>query len=288
MPIQPSRENLQQYAAPPLAGWLIHAARRGSSIFYGQAKRRLETEIGFSTIFSTHIGIPAGTLMDRILEARPDCPLLNVLLVNQDGLGPGTGARGYMATYLNRPALRNRGYRNRNRRSWRAAAEEIAADVYAFDEWHQVYLEAFGQPLPPFAVPQGHEAAGGRGGGQGEGRRHEQLRHWVMRNPGEINPAYAGFRAETEVVLESADRVDVVFYGPDETVAIEVKSIDSNEADLRRGVFQCIKYRAVMKAMDVRSKHTVTTILVTQERLPGDLTVLARSNRVRRFLAPRL
>ena len=61
------------------------------------------------------------------------------------------------------------------------------------------------------------------------------------------------------------------YYGPEGTVAVEVKSVDSDEVDLRRGVFQCIKYRAVMEAMDVRSDASVTAVLVTQEALPGDL-----------------
>ena len=89
-----------------------------------------------------------------------------------------------------------------------------------------------------------------------------------------------------EGLLDSADRVDVVFYGPSETVAVEVKSGDSNETDLRRGVFQCIKYRAVMEAMDIRAKPIVTAILVTQELLPQNLAALARSNRVLHFRAP--
>ena len=287
-PIRPTAENLQQHAAPPLAQWLIQAARRRSSITYGEAKRRLETEIGFNIIFSAMMGKPAGWLMDQILDVRPDCPLLNVLLVAQRDRMPSVGAGGYMADYLDQPALRARGYRNRYRDRWRAATEAVAADVYAFDEWDQVYLEAFGGPLPAPVVPEGQEEDGTLHGRQGEGPNHEQLRLWIRDNPGEIRPAYMGFRTETEVVLDSADRVDVVFYGRNETVVIEVKSRDSNETDLRRGVFQCIKYRAVMEAMDVRFEIQPTAILVTQEPLPGDLADLARLNRVRHFLAPEL
>ena len=33
-----------------------------------------------------------------------------------------------------------------------------------------------------------------------------------------------------------------------EIITIEVKSRDSNWADLRRGVYQCVQYRAVMEA----------------------------------------
>ena len=288
--IRPNNENLRQRAAPVLAQWLIREARRGSSITYGQAARRLEGEIGFNNIFPlSRMGIPAGHLMDRILEVSPDCPLLNVLLVRQEGRVPSDGAGGYMAAYLEQPELGEPGYLDDHPAEWRAASEAVAADVYAFAEWDQVYEQAFGHPLPPAADPEGQDGDGIAHGRHGEGPNHEELRLWVLNNPGAINPAYENFRAETEVVLDSADRVDVVFFGPNGTVALEVKSSDSNETDLRRGVFQCIKYRAVMEAMDIRSEFTVAAILVTQEDLPGDLAALARLNGVRhiRTLGPR-
>ena len=288
LPIRSTAENLKQHAVPPLAQWLIQAARRRSSITYGEAKRRLETEIGFSTIFSAMMGKPAGWLMDQILDVRADCPPLNVLLVAQKDRLPSAGAGAYMANYLNQPGLSTSGYRNRHRNRWRDAFEAAAADVYAFEDWDQVYLEAFEEPLPASVVPEGHEEDGIPYGRHGEGSNHERLRLWIRDNPSEVRPAYIGFRSETEVVLDSADRVDVVFYGREETVALEVKSVDSNETDLRRGVFQCIKYRAVLEAMDVRSQTRLTAILVTQKPLPGDLADLASLNRIQHFLAPEL
>ena len=55
-----TRDNLKQHAAPPLAQWLIHVAKRRSSVTYGEAARRLEIEFEFDTIFPTRMGIPAG------------------------------------------------------------------------------------------------------------------------------------------------------------------------------------------------------------------------------------
>ena len=107
---------------------------------------------------------------------------------------------------------------------------------------------------------------------------------------GTIPPRSAGatrtLPTNTEVVLDSADRVDVVYYGPDSTVAIEVKSSDSDDTDLRRGIFQCIKYRAVMEAMDIRQDAQVDTVLVTQRSLPSDLRPLLRLHGIGHFKAP--
>ena len=47
-------------------------------------------------------------------------------------------------------------------------------------------------------------------------------------NPERIDRSFRSVRAETEVELLSGDRVDVVLYGERKTVAIEVKSRDSN------------------------------------------------------------
>ena len=281
-----TRENLRQHAAPPLTQWLIQAAKQRSSITYGNAKRQLESEIGFNTIFSSRMGMPAGVLMIRILNVRPDCPLLNILLVRQaDGM-PGPGAGPFMADYLGNRRLASPGFRDRHPQRWRAACDEIATDVYAFRDWDGVYDEAFGHPLPAATRSEGTERDGIRHARRGEGPNHKALRLWVRDNPSLVRPSYADFETDTEVVLESADRVDVVYYGPASTIVIEVKSLDSDDADLRRGVYQCIKYRAVMEAMDVRSEPHVVPVLVTQMRLPGDLAELVRRHGIRHFKAP--
>ena len=223
--------------------------------------------------------------MYRMLEVRPDCPLLNVLLVRREDRMPGSGAGSFMADYLGAPRLKSSGFRERHPRRWRSACDEIATDVYAFREWDEIYAEAFGERLPD-SVPSagGSEKDGIRHARKGEGPNHEALRRWVMDNPDKVRRGYASFATDTEVVLDSADRVDVVYYGPDSTVVIEVKSIDSNDDDLRRGVFQCIKYRAVMEAMDIRLEPRVETLLVTQRKLPNDLRPLLRLHNIGHFI----
>ena len=279
-------DNLKRHASAPLAQWLIYAAKRRSSVTYGEAKRRLETEFEFDTIFPTSMGIPAGALMYRILEIQPDCPLLNILLVRQRDCMPGEGAGPFMADYLEQPSLAKSGYRDRHLQRWRAACDEIAADVYSFKDWDRIYRKAFGKRLPVATSPRGSEHDGIRHSRKGEGPNHKALRLWVRDNPGRVRRSFADFETDTEVILDSADRVDVVYYGSTSTVVIEVKSIDSDVADLRRGVFQCIKYRAVMEAMDMRSETKVVPVLVTQTPLPGDLADLARRHGIRQFSAP--
>lgn len=146
--------------------------------------------------------------------------------------------------------------------------------------------KARGGRLPPTTRPAGAERDGIRHERRGEGSNHKTLRLWIAKNPRRVRRAYVNFETDTEVVLESADRVNVVYYGPTSTVVIEVKSLDSNDEDLRRGIFQCIKYRAVMEVMDMRSNAQVIPMLVTQTPLPVDLAALARRHGIRHFKAP--
>ena len=234
------------------------------------------------------MGVPAGESMNRILAVKSDCPPLNILLVRQGDLMPGKGAGPFMADYRGDERLRAPEFRETNTDEWRLACEDLATDVYAFEGWDEAYRRAFRERLPAPALPKGREKDGISRRRKGEGPRHKALRLWVRDNPGAIRRDYAAFETQSEFLLDSADRVDVVYRGPDSTVAIEVKSSDSDDADLRRGVFQCIKYRAVMDAMDIRSDPRIIAILVTQTPIPGELKGLIRQHGIGHFMAPAL
>ena len=123
------------------------------------------------------------------------------------------------------------------------------------------------------APPRG--GGGGRGGGgDGEGPNHEALRLWVQKHPERVVKGLRGVETGTEVELLSGDRVDVVYRTAREVITLEVKSRDSDWADLRRGVYQCVKYRAVMEAQEGQGS-VVRSLLVTESRLPADLNRLA-------------
>lgn len=291
--IKPTIENLREYGSEPLTRWLITAAQERGTITYGEAKRRLEREHGFSTIFSAMMGKAAGAAMDNILAIDPNAPLINVLLVQQGDRMPGDGAGSYMARRFRRPILRGEDARKHHPEVWRNYFERAAAQVYAYRDWgalyEQVYERDF-QPDPEAARRRNHrdgtERDGLPRGRRGEGENHKSLRLWVTRNPKEVLPKLAVVRTETEVELWSGDRVDAVYYGASSTVAIEVKSRDSNVADMRRGVFQCVKYRAVLQAMDAREAAPVRALLITETPLQSDLVKLAGRLKIRHIIVP--
>ena len=245
-------------ATEPLIRWLIAAANDRRTLTYSEIKRRLETECDFGTIFTVNIGKVAGAVIDKILEQDSSAPLLNVLVVGQDKREPGDGARPYLTKRFPRiRRLKKKDARARHPDLWTCTVNEAAKEVYAFRHWERVYQDIYGSDYASdrsyvAAAEEGSEKDGLPRGRGGEGINHKALRLWVKDNPEGVDRSFRSVRAETEVELLSGDRVDVVLYGERKTVAIEVKSRDSNRADLQRGIYQCVKYKAVLSAQDDR------------------------------------
>lgn len=278
--ISPTYENLESVQATrPLTAWLVHAARSRRTMTYGQAKQRLEDECGFDLIFPVNTGRVAGAAMDRILRHVPDAPLLNVLLVRADSGLPSSGAVGYLADRYDIPWLKKVGADKDAR--WRGLIEKEAAHVYGYARWNDVYRLAYGRSLPASNINLSGKERDGTGRSGGEGANHRALRLKVKREPSLVRRGLRPEDTETEVELLSGDRVDVVSFAKGRTVAIEVKSRDSDWNDLRRGVYQCVKYRAVLAAQDIRQEPTVEGWLVTEKDLPGEIKAFARRLGVR-------
>jgi hypothetical protein len=294
-----TNENLIKHSLEPAMRWLIAAALDRSTLTYGEVKARLEREASFSTIFATRIGLVAGELMYKIQDVEPDAPLINVLVVSQQDGRPSKGAGGFMAQRFGVPKLAEDGAKKRYPGLWERNFSRAADEVYAYgaQEWADLYERVFGRPLTRDGIEQERDKrkqgkekdgvqTGRRYGPGGEGPLHKALRLWVCDNPQALSRRFAGALAETEFDLDSGDRVDVVYQCADRTIVIEVKSRISNAIDLRRGVFQCIKYRAVKCAMDVRPDPPVEAWLVTEEPVKGEIAALLKRHKIKHFLAP--
>ncbi len=292
--MRPTIDNLIEYGTEPLTRWLIEAAKERHAVTYGEAKSRLQREVDFTTIFPIHLGQPAGEAMWRIQDKEPDAPLLNVLLVRQaDGM-PGSGAGGFMANRFQKRILSKKNIRKDDPQLWRRYFEKAATEVYEYPHWDRLYKMAYGRAYRTDTDTEkndpktgGNEKDGQPPNGGGEGKNHRALRLWVRDNPDKILPRIETIRARSEVPLLSGDRVDVAYYARRSTIALEVKSRDSNEADLIRGVYQCVKYRAVLRAMDARRDPDVIAVLVTENELPGHICELAKRHAVRLVTAPK-
>jgi hypothetical protein len=76
--------------------------------------------------------------------------------------------------------------------------------------------------------------------------------------------------------LPSGDFLDVSFKYKNSWIAVEVKSKVSGQADIVRGIFQCVKYQAVLDAvlLSQSKNQDANTILVLESKLPAHLRPL--------------
>ena len=89
-------------------------------------------------------------------------------------------------------------------------------------------------------------------------------------------------KGEQEYLLPSADKIDVLFQDGPWDVAIEVKASNATDDDLLRGVYQCIKYRELLRAMKRVNGEIpqARALLVTERDLPKEHQRIANTVKV--------
>jgi hypothetical protein len=70
--------------------------------------------------------------------------------------------------------------------------------------------------------------------------------------------------------------LDVFFQHGNDSIAVEVKSSLSSEADIVRGIFQCVKYRALLEAQQAAdgNAQSARAILALEAKLPSKFQAL--------------
>lgn len=278
------RKWLNRKGAPYLLALILKKLETMDEPFvtYGETAEMLERELKTSTIFSLHIGSVAGKMMDEIKSIGKDAPPINALVTSSSGI-PGTGFAWYFDNL----------WRDKRRRKWesldRAQKLEVVKDVREavrnYKNWDQVFQTAFGDrpnklDQKTFTERDGKPLEALFPRGKGESEQHKRLREWASNNPSAIGLP-RGFVGEVEQDLLSGDRVDVLFTRGEEFAVVEVKSCLSCNDDLRRGIYQCVKYKEVVRATRLPVEVDVRAILLSERELPAELAARAKLLRVK-------
>ena len=146
--------------------------------------------------------------------------------------------------------------------------------VYSYPHWREVLAELELKPVNLNFSPLVRSASAFRGGG--EGPEHRALKEFVAANPTAIGLPATTPAGDVEFPVASGDCLDVYFRTRSLSIAAEIKSARSNVADLTRGIFQCVKYRAVLEATLVSEGRppNARAILVVGGTMPADLVSL--------------
>lgn len=165
-------------------------------------------------------------------------------------------------------------------------AAQTRQEILAYPHWRKVLKVLHLQPLtlrlPNAESIKKDPSFCGLGGG--ESLEHERLKEYIKRNYGRLGLA-GRHSATLEKILLSGDKIDVLLehISNCNVIGIEAKSRISSDADLIRGVFQCVKYQSVLEAeeeyLTSQDKtwipRAVAVLLVTERALPSAIANLA-------------
>ncbi len=243
---------------------LVRQALAGHPIFY----QALAGELGISN--PRNLNYPLGsvgqTLIDLAKQWGEDIPPIQCLVVNQQDQTPGQGFGWFMPD-----AEEWKGMSPMQRRR---KTEQVMQQIYAYQKWPAVLAALRLEPVENEFEDLLQGAAKMRAGGEGE--EHKRLKEHVRRHPQLVGAKTGGCFGRVEERLPSGDSLDVFFDAGTEWVAVEVKPLSSDELDLTRGIYQCVKYAAVLRAVVIADQKDidVRSVLLIEGRLTERLRLL--------------
>lgn len=162
-------------------------------------------------------------------------------------------------------------FRKLPRRQQRSLVEAELQKVFIYPRWHDVLRELKLRPVKSDFSHLIAQVAAFRAGGESE--EHKRLKLYVAAHPESVGLDADVDAGKVEHPLPSGDTVDVLFKDGADWVAVEVKSSISSNLDIARGLFQCVKYRAVIEAVQATQDldQNARAILVLEGTLPTDL-----------------
>ena len=214
---------------PVLISW---AQAHKSPQYYGT----LSKTIGHSTArIGYQLGVLGEVFNNLREESGEDVPILNALVINKDSKRPSDGLGAVLA-----------GYDKWDKTKQIQEAERENKRAYSYKKWPWV-LKVLGL-LPYNDGSEDVVLKKSYNKNTPESPYHKKLKDYVMNHPKEFGIKDVK-EWETEHDLLSGDKVDVYFkLANDKRIAVEVKSRISDDSDILRGIYQCVKYKAVLAA----------------------------------------
>jgi hypothetical protein len=168
-------------------------------------------------------------------------PPIQCLVVNQQNGFPGDGIGWFTGDAAK--------FKRSTPSQKRQIMKEMLLEIYQYAHWDAI-LKLFGmQPVnviaPEVLRKEAQESV--RRYGTGEGDAHREAKEYVAQHP-ELFGLPHGLRGEIEHPFPSADCLDVLFRDGSRWVGVEVKGPISDDLDIGRGLFQCVKYQALIEA----------------------------------------
>jgi hypothetical protein len=239
---------------------LVRQARAEKPIYYSDLAR----EIGMPNARNLNfvLGAIGNSIKELEKKSNRKIPLINFLVINKSEEMPGSGVEDF---------IEYKYFESLNKNQKRKVVDKILSDIYLYKDWYWVLSELNLKPLETNFDQKLKEPKPFYGKG-GESQEHKDFKNYIADNPTLFNLS-SKLSGITEYELPSMDLIDVVFENKDEIIGIEVKSFISNSADIQRGLFQCVKYKALLEAEQIVNDQIPNSrvILALENKLPEKL-----------------
>jgi hypothetical protein len=276
---------------PHLPAILIQRAKEGRPITYTELADALHEHYGHEpkarkTLYGPPVGAGGFALKALGDKWGERIPPLNVIVVQASTGLPGVGAD-EVAHYFFDDAGRGMA---KNRKAYLDAAMQAVFDYG--QRWDRVALALDADTLDPGAgiedpgdaiplpkLPRAYDA---------ESKEHKALKDWVRKHPEWFDDYGAFGQGVNEHNLSSGDRLDAYFDNGKQYLAVEVKAGHASDAELMRGVYQCVKYKAVLRAerIALRRAPLGEAVLVSTRRPNKETRALLKRLHLDFVLAP--
>jgi hypothetical protein len=243
---------------------LVRQAKAGETIFYSD----LAKEVGMPN--PRNLNFVLGAIGNAIiaLEKRLQIgkiPLINCIVINQTNHLPGDGINFFISKVNFEKLTKNQK---------KEALNRLLAEIYTYPQWDKILIELnlkqakidFIKKFKPIIDNSKHR------NGSGESQQHIDFKNFIAAHP-EILGLKSNVKVTIEYPFPSMDAIDIRFENKSEIIGIEVKSSISDLADILRGLFQCVKYLALISAEQKVNdkKPNCKVILVLQNKFPEEL-----------------
>ncbi|MBN3114674.1 hypothetical protein H4F46_07170 [Pectobacterium brasiliense] len=243
---------------------LVRQAKSGNIITYSDLSEELKMPNPRNLNYV--LGCIGTTLENISKEWGVEIPPIQCLVVNKQTGLPGEGIGWFLTKEYDFSSL--------SRRQKRNLVDAKLNLIYSFNEWNKVLSTLNIRQLKINFKNELDKAAIFIGGGESD--FHKRMKEYISRNPKSVSLSAKTSNGEMEYKLPSGDTIDVLFKNKKDWIAVEVKSRISNDNDITRGIFQCIKYKAILEAMQTASglPQNARAILALESELPEKLIAL--------------
>lgn len=242
--------------------YLVRQAKAGRTIYYSDLAA--EAQIPNPRNLNYPLGAIGNVLIALSEKMGLEIPPIQCLVINMATNLPGEG----IGWFFNQTEFKKMSKTKKTQ-----IMDLQLGKIYTFQDWEKVLAE-LGLQEVTIDISELIEKAKHMHFGGGESEHHLKFKQAVSKRPQLIGLDLK--EGIMEYRLPSLDCIDILFEDKSQLIGVEVKSVISSEADILRGIFQCIKYKHLIESEQIIKNRLPDsrTILVLQGKFPSSLLAI--------------